>query len=115
VTCELAGYGFGEQSWHDEIPGTFNHLVFAFIFTMPLLARKMLVFAALDGLFLQPTAQRTADRDTCVRIEYGSIQITSAKGGNEPFDDSVLEIYGVVGRSGYTPATVTPLTPRQAS
>lgn len=68
---------------------------------MPGLARKLLVFAAVDGLFVQAAGQRVAeDRNTGVRIAYGgSNTITTAREQNETLEGASLEAHGIVGAS----------------
>lgn len=65
---------------------------------MPGLARKLLIFSCVDGLFIQAAGQRAGDdRNTGVRIEYGSNKITAAREQNETLEGSPLEAHGIVG------------------
>lgn len=66
---------------------------------MPGLARKLLIFAAVDGLFLQPIGQRASSTDAGgIRLEYGSNKITTVTKQDDG-TDSGLEVHGIVGRS----------------
>lgn len=68
---------------------------------MPGLTRKLLVFAAVDGLFLQPVGARTSDVHAGIRVEYGSnnnnnrIQHVSEK--QDATEETQLEVHGIVG------------------
>lgn len=42
---------------------------------MPSLVRKILIFAAVDGLVLQPVAQRNQRSDAAVKIDYNTHSI----------------------------------------
>lgn len=65
---------------------------------MPGLTRKLLIFAAVDGLFIQAAGQRAGDdRNAGVRIEYGSNKITAASEQNETLEGTSLEAHGIVG------------------
>lgn len=60
---------------------------------MPGLAKKLLVFAAIDGLFLQPVGPGKG-----VKIDYGTTNKVSSTAKVEEEEDSGLEIHGIVGR-----------------
>ncbi|KXT05936.1 hypothetical protein AC578_298 [Pseudocercospora eumusae] len=62
------------------------------------LAKKLFIFAAVDGLLLQPTGQRlsTTDQSIGVKIEYGTNKITAAN-EKADHDGSGLESHGIVG------------------
>lgn len=70
---------------------------------MPGLAKKLLVFAAIDGLFLQPVGSGKA-----VKIEYGTNnRITSvAKAGDG--EENGFEVHGIVGIDGIGQTTLGP-------
>lgn len=64
---------------------------------MPGLTKKLLVFAAVDGLFLQSTGLRGSSVDNGgVRIEYGTNKITSVSKKDESVENG-LETHGIVG------------------
>ncbi|KAG5300487.1 SacI domain-containing protein [Histoplasma ohiense] len=67
---------------------------------MPGLARKLLIFAAVDGLILQPysSSQRGAPSNpsSALRIEYKTRRIDSAPSSSNS-DDACLESHGVIG------------------
>lgn len=68
-------------------------------FEMPGLARKLLIFAAVDGLFLQPAGQRHSSIDASgIRLEYGSNKISPGSKKDDGADTG-LEVHGIVGRS----------------
>lgn len=69
-------------------------------FKMPGLARKLLLFAAVDGLFLQPVGQRSSSIDTGgIQVGYGNNKITTvSKKDGDGDAESGLEIHGIVGR-----------------
>ena len=62
------------------------------------LAKKLVIFAAVDGLFLQPTGQRLSisDQSVGVKIEYGTNKITKASREADEAS-SGLESHGIVG------------------
>lgn len=59
---------------------------------MPGLARKLLVIAAVDGLFLQPVGSGKS-----VRIDYGANNKITSTAKPEDGDDVGLEVHGIVG------------------
>lgn len=64
---------------------------------MPGLSKKLLVFAAVDGLFLQSTGLRGSSVDNGgVRIEYGTNKIISVSKKDEDAENG-LETHGIVG------------------
>lgn len=64
---------------------------------MPGIARKLLIFAAVDGLFVQSAHQQRGNHGT--RIEYGTNRITAASERDDVLESSLLEAHGVVGGS----------------
>ncbi|KAI5367807.1 Putative SAC domain, inositol phosphatase, hSac2 domain-containing protein [Septoria linicola] len=56
------------------------------------LARKLLICAAVDGLFIQSAHQQRG-----TRIEYGNNRITAVSEKDDVFEGSLLEAHGVVG------------------
>jgi hypothetical protein len=69
---------------------------------MPGLAKKLLIFAAVDGLFLQPVGNKgTEPSSKGFRIDYGTNRVTSAAKQDEG-DESPLEVHGIVGRHSKT-------------
>ncbi|EME48020.1 hypothetical protein DOTSEDRAFT_51275 [Dothistroma septosporum NZE10] len=64
---------------------------------MPGLARKLLIFATVDGLFLQHVGQRASSIDASgIQVGYGSKSITTASQKDENIE-SGLEVHGIVG------------------
>lgn len=62
---------------------------------MPGLARKLLIFAAVDGLIIQSAGQRGSGG---TRIEYGTNNITAASEKDRgPEGGGSLEAHGLVG------------------
>ncbi|KAF2165177.1 hypothetical protein M409DRAFT_24563 [Zasmidium cellare ATCC 36951] len=65
---------------------------------MPGLAKKLLIFASVDGLFLQPTGQRSSSVDNGgVHVEYGTNKITTLNKKPDDSSDNGLETHGIVG------------------
>ena len=62
---------------------------------MPALVRKLLVFAAGDGLVLKPLHPRPQSQ-RCLKIEYGSYTISS-KTDFDGKDVASFECHGIVG------------------
>lgn len=70
---------------------------------MPGLVRKAVVFAAVDGLILQPITQRNQHSTPSLRISYKSHKISSL--GNDTFRDipsTSLDAYGIVGSRSFS-------------
>lgn len=68
--------------------------------TMPGLARKILVFAAVDGLVIQPLASKGQKPFQSARIKYGGDASVSAARDQAPDQtkpDSWFEALGVIG------------------
>lgn len=67
---------------------------------MPGLVRKILVVAAVDGLVLQPLAQRGQRSAPAVKIAYKdhSIGSLSEEAADKKGDSPGFEAYGIVGR-----------------
>ncbi|EER38028.1 conserved hypothetical protein [Histoplasma capsulatum H143] len=67
---------------------------------MPGLARKLLIFAAVDGLILQPYSSSPrgapSNPSSALRIEYKTRRIDSAPSSSNS-DDACLESHGVIG------------------
>lgn len=68
---------------------------------MPGLAKKLLVFAAIDGLFLQPVG--TGGK--AVKIDYGVSNKITSTAKAEDGDDNGFEVYGIVGQAESSKAT----------
>lgn len=68
---------------------------------MPGLVRKILIFAAVDGLVLQPLAQRGQRSVPATKISYKNNQITPVLnvGGDRDESGKSFEAFGVVGES----------------
>ncbi|KAI9827713.1 MAG: hypothetical protein M1832_004202 [Thelocarpon impressellum] len=66
---------------------------------MPGLVRKLLIFAAVDGLVLQPVASRQQRGPAAVRIGYGSYRIEALPKDREPERDAAafFESHGIIG------------------
>lgn len=60
---------------------------------MPGLVRKLVVYAAVDGLILQPLHQRS---QRGLQIDYKSYKVSPSTARPEP-EDASLECYGIVG------------------
>lgn len=71
---------------------------------MPGLAKKLLVFAAIDGLFLQPVGPGKA-----VKIDYGTSNKVTSIAKAEEGEESGFEVHGIVGIEslGHTIGTIT--------
>lgn len=72
---------------------------------MPALVRKLVIFAAVDGLVLQPLSQRGQQRPTApVKIDYKS-HVVSPLLRNVEEDNagstSQLEAYGIIGANSW--------------
>lgn len=86
---------------------------------MPLLFRELIIFAAVDGLILQPLHHGTSPRpgsapnDTsALRIDYKSNRvswISSAAAADEGDQSSGLEVYGLVGKPASSALPSLPL------
>lgn len=63
---------------------------------MPSLMRKILIFAALDGLVLQPLVQKGPRPAPAVKIAYGSGAIRPML-GDPPEQGKGFEAFGIVG------------------
>ncbi|SMR47913.1 unnamed protein product [Zymoseptoria tritici ST99CH_3D1] len=64
---------------------------------MPGLARKLLIFAAVDGVFLLPVGNRGAESNSKgFRIDYGTNTVSSATKQDDG-DERALEVHGIVG------------------
>ncbi|CZT23913.1 related to SAC1-recessive suppressor of secretory defect [Ramularia collo-cygni] len=59
---------------------------------MPGLAKKLLVFAAIDGLFLQPVGTGKG-----VKIDYGTTNKVTSTTRSEERDDTGFEVHGIIG------------------
>jgi len=68
---------------------------------MPGLARKLLIFAAVDGLVLQPLAQRGTRPAPAAKIAYKdcSIEPVLKDGGEGEGAGKSFEAFGIVGKS----------------
>ena len=68
---------------------------------MPGLVRKLLIFAAAEGLVLQPLASRHQRGSPAVRIDYESHNIESLAKADEPLDGplAAFESHGIIGMS----------------
>jgi hypothetical protein len=67
---------------------------------MPGLVRKILIFAAVDGLILQPLAQRGQRPAPSTKIAYKDNHIGPAlKADGDHGDEKAFEAFGVVGQS----------------
>ena len=66
---------------------------------MPGLVRKLLVFAAIDGLVLQPLAQRGQRPAPAAKIAYrdNSIGPVLKEGGEESDPGKSFESFGIIG------------------
>lgn len=67
---------------------------------MPGLARKVLIFAAVDGLIIQPLSSKGQKPFQPARIKYGDASISSAARDQVPDSaksDSWFEALGVIG------------------
>ncbi len=66
---------------------------------MPGLVRKLLIYAAVDGLILQPVAQRNQRAGATVKIDYGTRAITPLLRDVDSEKDGVasFEAYGIIG------------------
>jgi hypothetical protein len=66
---------------------------------MPGLVRKILIFAAVDGLVLQPVAQRGQRPASATKITYRDNHIgPSVKGdGDRGGDGESFEAFGIIG------------------
>lgn len=65
---------------------------------MPGLVRKLLVFAVVDGLVLQPLAQKGQRPAPAVKVAYGSGAIGPAL-GDVHVQGKGFEAFGIVGKS----------------
>lgn len=73
---------------------------------MPGLARKVLVFAAVDGLILQPLSSKGQKPIPPARVKYGDASVSAAARDQVPDStksDSWFEALGVIGefRAGF--------------
>jgi len=69
---------------------------------MPGLIRKLLIFAAVDGLILQPAPPKNHKPSTeqAIKVEYKSNAITPLlKDRRDEDTTSYLEVHGIVGRA----------------
>lgn len=70
---------------------------------MPSLARKILIAAAVDGVFIQPIANKKEQRPSPpIKIRYGDATISSVSRDALPDltkPDSSFEAFGIVGTS----------------
>ena len=66
---------------------------------MPGLARKVLIFAAIDGLVIQPLAQRGQRSAPAAKIAYNDNVITSVlkDEGEDEKSGKSFEAFGIVG------------------
>ena len=68
---------------------------------MPSLVRKLLIFAAVDGLILQPAPPRNHPPTTqqAIKIDYkGNIGPLLKDRREEDTAPATLEVYGIIGR-----------------
>lgn len=86
--CIIDFQCFGAQSRHDALP-----------ISMPGLVRKLVIFAAVDGLVLQPLAQRNQQRPIApVKIDYKSHAVSpSLRDDGTESNKTSLEAYGIIG------------------
>jgi len=65
---------------------------------MPGLVRKLSIYAAVDGLVLQPVAQRGQRPPTTITVDYKTHSIKPILHSSEEEDkEKQLECYGIVG------------------
>jgi len=67
---------------------------------MPSLVRKLIIYAAVDGLVLQPLAQRGQRPGTAVTIDYKTHAVKPLLQSPEKEQDKRIECYGVIGMRG---------------
>lgn len=67
---------------------------------MPGIVRKLLIYAAVDGLVLQPLAQRGTRPQTAVTIDYKTHTVRPLLSSSESQQDKdkQFESYGVIGK-----------------
>ncbi len=68
---------------------------------MPGIVRKILIFAAVDGLVLQPLAQKGQRPATATKIAYKDNSIAAVTTGPTDGPNKSFEAFGVVGQSSY--------------
>lgn len=64
---------------------------------MPALVRKLIIYAAIDGLVLQPLAQRGQRPGTAVTIDYKTHTVKPLLQSPEKDQDKQIECCGVIG------------------
>lgn len=69
--------------------------------TMPGLARKVLIFAAVDGLIIQPLSSKGQKPFQPARVKYGDASVSAARdqAPDSAKPDSWFEALGVIGES----------------
>ena len=69
---------------------------------MPSIVRKLVIYAAFDGLVLQPLAQRGQRPATAVTIDYKThaVRPLLQTPRIEQFPDKQIECYGIIGMRG---------------
>lgn len=68
---------------------------------MPGLARKLLIYAAVDGLIIQPLANKGQRPSHPVKVKYGEATVSAAARDQSPNisqPNSSFEAFGVVGK-----------------
>ena len=66
---------------------------------MPGLVRKLVVFAAVDGLILQPSTQRNQKATPGLQVKYNTHEIAAASPASQARDESSasFDAHGIVG------------------
>jgi len=65
---------------------------------MPSMVRKLIIYAAVDGLVLQPLAQRGQRPATAVTIDYKTHAVRPLLQSQDKEQDKQIECFGVVGK-----------------
>ena len=79
---------------------------------MPGLVRKLIIFAAVDGLILQPSTQRNQKAIPGLQIKYSTHELAATNPASQIKDDSLtsFDAHGIVGSrplSSYELPTLT--------
>lgn len=80
---------------------------------MPSLVRKLLIFAAIDGLVLQPLGQRPAP-SAKILYKDNSITTTLKEGEDEGSADKSFEAFGIIGMSANSPSRSSHISTKMA-